>query len=639
MLVVARRELLACCDPSADRALLLEGSWPSDMQAGWRWALDDVFDARHETLDVVASELAEHMIAYAPMANESGPPAASHPAHTEWPTSLADLNALRLRYHLVKLLRVVAFFAQQVVLRPGEVLSLVAARDRDEEYAELLAAVAANRRARLTIDWHRADAPAVAPPPSSAPWRRWLARLNERTAPRAAADGSPRIVLAGNPAILDPVCSELVARGCRVWWLYDRFAVRSCLRWRPRGVGQLVCAHSNTDADRHPHAHLRDARVPALRWGGVNLAPALRHWLARCAEERGPDQARQLAAIDAHWRRLRPTHLVLDEDATPLPRAALAVASRWGTPSTVVQHGAPCVRFGFAPLAADQICVWGEASRQQLTRWGVPPQRIVVTGSPRHDRRRTTDPTGRRQHAQPTASGSQRVPCANQPAQPTVLVLDTVPPRDERPDALGFHLTTATYRQMIHVALEAIARRGRARVLVRPHPRTTGSSPWPLAAARWPGLEVVVDRRGDLFAHAAAARCVVSCASSAGIEATLAGAAVVQLLPVGSGDVLPAEGFGLLGSARTVDELDALLERVWNQPAAAMARGAAVSALAAFAGGAARRVVDAVLAFEAPRATTTRLDAAHRAPRPSRSSGASSGSDAHGKPARGAKRP
>ena len=35
----------------------------------------------------------------------------------------------------------------------------------------------------------------------------------------------------------------------------------------------------------------------------------------------------------------------------------MTIARHWGTRSTVVEHGAPCGPFGFAPLAADDICV------------------------------------------------------------------------------------------------------------------------------------------------------------------------------------------------------------------------------------------------------------------------------------------
>jgi len=55
--------------------------------------------------------------------------------------------------------------------------------------------------------------------------------------------------------------------------------------------------------------------------------------------------------------------------------------------------------------------------------------------------------------------------------------------------------------------------------------------------------------------------CVLSCFSSAGIDATLAGVPVIQLLPRGSGDLLPHDEWGLLGSIRSEVDLCGLLHQ------------------------------------------------------------------------------
>ena len=96
-----------------------------------------------------------------------------------------------------------------------------------------------------------------------------------------------------------------------------------------------------------------------------------------------------------HFRQLRSSQL--DRALTPLRsaniprppkgwiraiREALGVSSgdlaeRMRTNrSLVVQHGVPYIRFGFTPLEADAICAWGESSRAQFQRWGIPSERI-----------------------------------------------------------------------------------------------------------------------------------------------------------------------------------------------------------------------------------------------------------------------
>jgi hypothetical protein len=198
--------------------------------------------------------------------------------------------------------------------------------------------------------------------------------------------------------------------------------------------------------------------------------------------------------IDAHFRRVRPDTILLDEDATPLARAAVAVGRHFGAASLVVQHGAPCCRFGFAPLAADRILVWGRSSRRQLIRWGVSPEQIRITGSPRHDRLWAMF-RGARRHAARTGSLPRK------PGTPLrVLLLATMPPSDHRPDAVAFHLTSRTYGEMLRRAFSVLAGMPRIRLTVKLHPRAGDD---PIARAELdPPRPVLVDPQ------AAAARVV-----------------------------------------------------------------------------------------------------------------------------------
>ena len=127
--------------------------------------------------------------------------------------------------------------------------------------------------------------------------------------------------------------------------------------------------------------------------------------------------------------------------------------------SFVVQHGAPCCRFGFAPLAADRFLAWGPSSAEQLTRWAVPAERIQVVGSPHHDQLRG-------QLAKLAAASSSR--SASRSVK--ILLVATAPPRDDRPDAVGLHMTCRIRRDASR-AVTAIAAIPRARLVVKLHPR------------------------------------------------------------------------------------------------------------------------------------------------------------------------
>jgi hypothetical protein len=262
--------------------------------------------------------------------------------------------------------------------------------------------------------------------------------------------------------------------------------------------------------------------------------------------------------IDAHFRRVRPTALVVDEDATPLPRTAVAVARQRGAGSFVVQHGAPVCRFGFAPPAADQVLVWGPSSQRQLAEWGVPPERIQSVGSPRH--KRLPEKRSRGQ----LAASRHRAVSSPQKALPRVLLLATTPPRGERPDVINSHFTRRTYAEMLRAALGAVSKLPGARLTVKLHPRAPYD---PIALgvlSEFPSLVVRIVRRGPVERWIGRADCVLSCFSSAGIDATLSGVPVIQLQPAGSGAILPHQAWGMLGTARSQAELEPLLAQALN---------------------------------------------------------------------------
>jgi hypothetical protein len=282
----------------------------------------------------------------------------------------------------------------------------------------------------------------------------------------------------------------------------------------------------------------------------VDLSPAVERFLLFLQTTHGPRQTRLLERLNDHFQRFRPQTLVLGEDATPLARAAVAVARRYGVPSCVLQHGAPCCRFGFAPLTADRILVWGQSSARQLIDWGVSEERIETLGSPWHEEFLARLPTRFAQAARPA-----------KPTLPRILLLATVPPRDNRPDAVELHLTTKSYRQMVEMAVSVVSGIPAAQLLVKLHPRTPDDPLIRRALARFPRLKARVVS-GGLDRWLAKSDCVLSCVSSAGVDAALAGLPVIQLLPTGSGPILPHAAWGLHGTARTAGELGDQLAQV-----------------------------------------------------------------------------
>lgn len=566
MLIFARHQFVAAADDTDEPALLLEGHWPAgDERFSARQSLDESIDSRHAWIDVAASELTERV---------TGSSAFSYELPAGDRLSLAYINALALRYYFVRLLRPIAYFMDQL---PGQSVGRVAVhlgRHTHDDYADVIPQLC--RQAGLICDLHWHEQPSAAPvsPPANGLLRRAASWLN-RNATRLVrehphvSDGqlTRRILLCGNPRVLNPLCGELLGRGCQVAWLYDRFAFGACARWWARGVQQLTCDSACGQSNR-----FRPSLGEPLLHCGVELAPSIHGWLQHTCQHFGAAQSRLIDQVTRHLATWQPDAIVLDEDATPLPRIAVWAARRQGVRSLVVQHGAPRVRFGFAPLTADQFLAWGESSASQLAAWGVPRERIIVTGS--------------------TSAASVKTRRTNSRSCPTILLFATTLPSDARPDAVEYHLTSQTHDEMLRMALAAVAGLPRARLVIKLHPRCRTSDRVKKLLAEFPGLNCRLVRRGKPGPLLQQADVVLNCGSSAGIEAAHQGLSVIELLPAGSHDLTPAAAWGLFGSATSFEQLCTLLDRALRGDSRHSAR---TDVFAATGRQAARALADAVL--------------------------------------------
>ena len=510
--------------------VLLTGAWPLDSSRSVV-ELDVTIDHRYTWIDQEAERLAE-------MAG-GGTPGHAKSLPAPW------VNILALRYYLVRLLRVIEFFSKIEPPAKGERVLVIADKaDRDD--VAILATLCRRTGAVCSVQWHgkaeEATQPAAEPEEG---WRKTLRRLVARLPDRVPETGRRRrVVLCGNPRFLDPLCHVLADRKCHVWWLYDRLAVKPFLRWYSKGINQLTCQDDSPVADESEGP----IALPKLEFRGMDLRGLVSDWLEKRLATRRNDQRRWQRHIEGHFRRIKPDFLVMDEDATPMKRIALEMARRNGGKSYVVQHGAPVARFGFVPLAADGFFAWGQSTREQLQLWNIPAERIFITGSPAHDAIYQTLRKISRKRSQPEAP-------------PRILLLATVPPRDDRPDVIEMNMNSRTYSEMVEAAFVAAEAVPGATLVVKPHPRSQDDSATREAAARHPRVKVEHSRATSFTAALRGIDCVLSCLSSAGIEATLAGLPVIQLLPRGAGRILPHESWGLAGSASTSQELLPLIQK------------------------------------------------------------------------------
>ncbi len=143
-----------------------------------------------------------------------------------------------------------------------------------------------------------------------------------------------------------------------------------------------------------------------------------------------------------------------------------------------------------------------------------------------------------------------------------------MPPQDTRPDVIAYHCTSRSYEQMLRMALGVLSQYDEATVLIKPHPRDATRRLWHRLLHDFPALDALLLERGTLEQYVGGADCVLACASSSGVEATLHGVPVVQLMPSGSRDLIDATEWGMLGSARSAEQLRSLIDRALYDPTA-----------------------------------------------------------------------
>lgn len=118
----------------------------------------------------------------------------------------------------------------------------------------------------------------------------------------------------------------------------------------------------------------------------LELWPIAKKRLYKVFRRKFPLVGVEIEAARELFLKYRVTSLLLTSDAHHGGRLFTLVANQLGVPSLVVQHGVTLGEWGYVPLYATRFAAWGSISKQWLIERGVPPERIIVTGSPRLDR-------------------------------------------------------------------------------------------------------------------------------------------------------------------------------------------------------------------------------------------------------------
>lgn len=99
-----------------------------------------------------------------------------------------------------------------------------------------------------------------------------------------------------------------------------------------------------------------------------------------------PQLCREIVALSNLLTKLAPKAILLASDAHRIERIIVQVAKKQEVATYVVQHGAPIWRYGYVPVVADKMLVWGEDAFNWFVKHGVPSEKLVIVGNPRFDK-------------------------------------------------------------------------------------------------------------------------------------------------------------------------------------------------------------------------------------------------------------
>ena len=105
-------------------------------------------------------------------------------------------------------------------------------------------------------------------------------------------------------------------------------------------------------------------------------------WVARQI----PQLCREIIAIESLLITIKPKSILMASDAHRIGRIIVQLARQLNIKTNVMQHGAPVWEYGYIPVFADKMMVWGKESFYWFLERGVCEEQLAIVGNPRFDK-------------------------------------------------------------------------------------------------------------------------------------------------------------------------------------------------------------------------------------------------------------
>jgi hypothetical protein len=262
--------------------------------------------------------------------------------------------------------------------------------------------------------------------------------------------------------------------------------------------------------------------------------------------------AKKVDATGALLSKIKPSVVIVEEDVCESNRILVAMAKVRNIYSIVIQHGIPVAPIGFVPLSASEMAVWGEYSKEKIVDWGVPQEKLALTGSPRYDEALL----GLAERGSKPFSDIKRI--LGIPLDSDFILLATQPFHEaSRPDFTKAFYSKKINSQIISAVLDVLENKPDLWLVIKLHPRDKNSRFTRELVLSRPTVKdrVVVLQNFDSHRLLKAALVLVSTWSTIFIEGMLAGKPVIVLDPLGQEMALKRFEWRCFVLAKTVEQL------------------------------------------------------------------------------------
>lgn len=207
------------------------------------------------------------------------------------------------------------------------------------------------------------------------------------------------ILFSGNPAFLFPVAEEILKNHETQPFYFDEWLGPNLIKkLQEKQIAGLSLWNGFSISDYFEKkrlsekwqqtidfAELEKQLRPIFQFEGIPLFAALKQRFHFFNQELFPDLFIYLKRLDRIFQKNSFQTLLVDEDVSEKKRALVLMAKRNKIKTIVMMHGVPARRIGYAPLSADFMAVWGGAYKTCLEKWGITPDRLLITGNPRYE--------------------------------------------------------------------------------------------------------------------------------------------------------------------------------------------------------------------------------------------------------------